>query len=93
MQQAVACEGLELDDTDDVDDMDVGDNLTWTVWLFFAAQLLHGAGASPLFTLGVTYLDENVSTKMSSVYLGKLNCRIDKTFPSRSFPHPPSLDP
>lgn len=48
-----------------------GDNLTWTVWLFFAAQLLHGAGASPLFTLGVTYIDENVSKKMSSVYLGK----------------------
>lgn len=78
-----ACEGLEL--ADSAEDVDVGDNLTWTVWLFFAAQLLHGAGASPLFTLGVTYLDENVSTKMSSVYLGKFNCRIDKTFP-RSFP-------
>ncbi|XP_034473892.1 solute carrier organic anion transporter family member 4A1 [Drosophila innubila] len=52
------------------EDFDVGESLTWTVWLFFAAQLLHGAGASPLFTLGVTYLDENVSTKMSSVYLG-----------------------
>ncbi|KAM7352109.1 organic anion transporting polypeptide 26F isoform 1-T1 [Cochliomyia hominivorax] len=46
------------------------ENLTWTVWIFFVAQLLHGAGASPLFTLGVTYIDENVSKKMSSVYLG-----------------------
>ncbi|XP_036321065.1 solute carrier organic anion transporter family member 4A1 [Rhagoletis pomonella] len=46
------------------------ENLTWTVWLFFLAQLLHGSGASPLFTLGVTYIDENVSKKMSSVYLG-----------------------
>ncbi|XP_061388194.1 solute carrier organic anion transporter family member 4A1 [Musca vetustissima] len=52
------------------DETDGGDNLSWTVWLFFAAQLLHGAGASPLFTLGVTYIDENVSKKMSSVYLG-----------------------
>lgn len=86
LQQAIACEGLELDDT--VEDVDVEDNLTWTVWLFFAAQLLHGAGASPLFTLGVTYLDENVSTKMSSVYLGKFNCRIDKTFRRRSFSQP-----
>ncbi|XP_030080317.1 solute carrier organic anion transporter family member 4A1 [Drosophila hydei] len=51
-------------------ELELGESLTWTVWLFFAAQLLHGAGASPLFTLGVTYLDENVSTKMSSVYLG-----------------------
>ncbi|XP_051157758.1 solute carrier organic anion transporter family member 4A1 isoform X2 [Leptopilina boulardi] len=38
--------------------------------IFFVAQLLHGAGAVPFFTLGVTYLDENVSKKMSSVYLG-----------------------
>jgi hypothetical protein len=28
-------------------------------------------GASPLYTLGVTYIDENVSKKMSSVYLGE----------------------
>lgn len=48
-----------------------GENLSWNVWLFFGAQLLHGAGASPLFTLGVTYIDENVSKRMSSVYLGK----------------------
>ncbi|CAH2989596.1 unnamed protein product [Chilo suppressalis] len=42
----------------------------WAVVIFVAAQLLHGAGATPLFTLGVTYIDENVSKKMSSVYLG-----------------------
>ncbi|XP_032677729.1 solute carrier organic anion transporter family member 4A1 isoform X1 [Odontomachus brunneus] len=38
--------------------------------IFLVAQLLHGAGAAPFYTLGVTYLDENVSKKMSSVYLG-----------------------
>nr|XP_050857143.1 solute carrier organic anion transporter family member 4A1 isoform X4 [Vespula vulgaris] len=38
--------------------------------IFLLAQLLHGAGAAPFYTLGVTYLDENVSKKMSSVYLG-----------------------
>ncbi|ETN63617.1 organic anion transporter [Anopheles darlingi] len=47
------------------------ENLSWNVWFFFTAQLLLGAGASPLYTLGVTYIDENVSKKMSSVYLGK----------------------
>ena len=56
------------DNRNETDNME---NLTWTVWIFFVAQLLHGAGASPLFTLGVTYIDENVSKKMSSVYLGK----------------------
>lgn len=35
------------------------------------AQLLHGAGSAPFYTLGVTYIDENVSKKMSSVYVGK----------------------
>lgn len=46
------------------------EDLSWNVWFFFLAQLLHGAGAAPLFTLGVTFIDENVSKKMSSVYLG-----------------------
>lgn len=52
-------------------DGQVQEDVSWNVWLFFLAQLLHGAGASPLYTLGVTYIDENVSKKMSSVYLGK----------------------
>ncbi|XP_042902250.1 solute carrier organic anion transporter family member 4A1 [Parasteatoda tepidariorum] len=39
-------------------------------YIFFIGQLLHGAGAVPLYTLGCTYLEENVSTKMSSMYLG-----------------------
>ncbi|XP_030557239.1 solute carrier organic anion transporter family member 4A1 isoform X1 [Drosophila novamexicana] len=64
-QTTQSCASLELEQ-----ELELGESLTWTVWLFFGAQLLHGAGASPLFTLGVTYLDENVSTKMSSVYLG-----------------------
>lgn len=38
--------------------------------IFLLAQLLHGAGSAPFYTLGVTYVDENVSKKMSSVYLG-----------------------
>lgn len=44
------------------------------VWIFFIGQILNGVGASPLFTLGVTYIDENVSKKMSSVYLGEWKC-------------------
>ncbi|XP_045107962.1 solute carrier organic anion transporter family member 4A1-like [Portunus trituberculatus] len=38
--------------------------------VFVLGQFLHGVGASPLYTLGVTYLDESVPVKMSSVYLG-----------------------
>lgn len=39
-------------------------------YMFFFGQLLHGAGASPLYTLGVTYLDENLSVRTSPVYIG-----------------------
>ncbi|XP_071114005.1 solute carrier organic anion transporter family member 4A1-like [Haliotis cracherodii] len=39
-------------------------------YVFFLGQLLHGAGASPLYTLGVTYLDENLPLRSSSFYVG-----------------------
>uniref|UniRef100_H2Y4Q5 Solute carrier organic anion transporter family member n=1 Tax=Ciona savignyi TaxID=51511 RepID=H2Y4Q5_CIOSA len=39
---------------------------------FVVGQLLHGAGGTTLFTLGVTYLDENVKQIQSSLYHGGL---------------------
>ncbi|XP_078492244.1 solute carrier organic anion transporter family member 4A1 [Ciona intestinalis] len=38
--------------------------------LFVVGQLLHGIGGTTLFTLGVTYLDENVKQVHSSLYHG-----------------------
>lgn len=38
--------------------------------VFMLGQFLHGVGATPLYTLGVTYLDENVKTSYSPVYIG-----------------------
>uniref|UniRef100_A0A8R1TPU4 Solute carrier organic anion transporter family member n=1 Tax=Onchocerca volvulus TaxID=6282 RepID=A0A8R1TPU4_ONCVO len=40
------------------------------VFLFCFAHFLHGIGATPLFTLGVSYIDENVGPALSSLYLG-----------------------
>lgn len=40
-------------------------------YMLMLGQLLHGAGATPLYTLGITYLDGNVKAKWSSVYVGK----------------------
>ncbi|XP_047626646.1 solute carrier organic anion transporter family member 4A1 isoform X1 [Phacochoerus africanus] len=37
--------------------------------VFMLGQFLHGVGATPLYTLGVTYLDENVKSSSSPVYL------------------------
>ncbi|CAL1532840.1 unnamed protein product [Lymnaea stagnalis] len=39
-------------------------------YFFFLGQGLHGAGATALYTLGVTYLDENVPQRVSSFYNG-----------------------
>lgn len=40
-------------------------------FVFMLGQFLHGMGATPLYTLGVTYLDENVKTNYSPVYIGE----------------------
>ncbi|XP_046382787.1 solute carrier organic anion transporter family member 4A1 isoform X2 [Ischnura elegans] len=45
-------------------------HLSLWFWIFFLGQILHGVGSSPLYTLGVTFIDECVTKKMSSVYLG-----------------------
>ena len=33
-------------------------------------SFLHGIGATPLFTIGVSYIDESVGPALSSFYLG-----------------------
>ena len=38
--------------------------------VFIFAQLLHGIGASPMWIVGVTYLDENLMPSQSSLYIG-----------------------
>ncbi|MCP9264893.1 Solute carrier organic anion transporter family member [Dirofilaria immitis] len=40
------------------------------VFMFCLGHFLHGIGATPLFTLGVSYIDENVGPALSSLYLG-----------------------
>lgn len=43
--------------------------------VFMLGQFLHGVGATPLYTLGVTYLDENVKSSYSPVYIGECGRR------------------
>uniref|UniRef100_A0A158R5P2 Solute carrier organic anion transporter family member n=1 Tax=Syphacia muris TaxID=451379 RepID=A0A158R5P2_9BILA len=44
-------------------------NRVWYMILLFS-QLLIGIGAAPLFTLGISYLDENVAQNRIAIYLG-----------------------
>lgn len=39
-------------------------------FVFMLSQFLHGIGATPLYTLGVTYLDQNVQSSSAPVYIG-----------------------
>ena len=47
------------------------ESLSHFKYVFFLGQLLHGAGAAPLYTVGVTYLDENLPIRSSSFYIGE----------------------
>ncbi|KAK6009011.1 sodium-independent organic anion transporter [Ostertagia ostertagi] len=40
------------------------------LFLFCLAHFLHGIGATPLFTIGVSYIDENVGKALSSLFVG-----------------------
>lgn len=46
-------------------------------YVFMLGQFLHGVGATPLYTLGVTYLDENVKSNYAPVYIGE-NCNTKR---------------
>ncbi|XP_021347931.1 solute carrier organic anion transporter family member 4A1-like [Mizuhopecten yessoensis] len=39
-------------------------------YIFYLGQLMHGAGAAPLYTLGTTYLDDNLPVTSSSMHQG-----------------------
>ncbi|KAL1021224.1 hypothetical protein UPYG_G00010370 [Umbra pygmaea] len=47
-----------------------GGGLSSYRFVFMLGQFLHGIGATPLYTLGVTYLDENVKSSYAPVYIG-----------------------
>lgn len=39
-------------------------------WFFLVAQVLCGVGAAPLYTVGITYIDENVKPSRSPLLIG-----------------------
>ncbi|XP_019622912.1 PREDICTED: solute carrier organic anion transporter family member 4A1-like [Branchiostoma belcheri] len=47
-----------------------GSTLSYYLGVFILAQLFHGFGATPLYTVGTAYLDENVEEVNSGLYIG-----------------------
>ncbi|CAH1251560.1 SLCO4C1 [Branchiostoma lanceolatum] len=47
-----------------------GSTLPYFLGVFILAQLFHGLGATPLYTIGPAYLDENVDETNSGLYIG-----------------------
>ena len=45
-------------------------------FIFMAGTLLIGVGATPVYTLGVAYMDENVPKAKSALYLGKFFTKL-----------------
>ncbi|KAJ8020666.1 Solute carrier organic anion transporter family member 4A1 [Holothuria leucospilota] len=45
------------------------DNLSRYYFFFLAAQLLHGLGAAPLYTLGQAYVYDNCAARYAAVYI------------------------
>jgi len=42
------------------------------VGVFMLAQIVHGIGFTPMFTLGTVYLDENSTPTTAAVYVGEV---------------------
>lgn len=61
--------GMCLTNQSQVECKDSASSLSNYRLIFMLGQLLHGVGATPLYTLGVTYLDENVKSSYSPIYI------------------------
>ena len=41
------------------------------------AQIIHGIGFTPMFTLGIVYLDENCGGHNGALYIGKIRIKLN----------------
>ncbi|EEC01244.1 organic anion transporter, putative [Ixodes scapularis] len=53
-------------------------NLRSYRFVFWAGHLIVGAGSSPMYTLALTYLDENLPTTLSIKYIGQMWAKLEK---------------
>ena len=52
-------------------------SLSSYMFVMVVAQMLHGAGATPIYTLAVTYLDDSLKPKVTPLYLGQYFIRAN----------------
>ena len=83
--QSPVCQKIDTNGTSHVADalgdcehFETNSELSTFYWVFILAQVLHGIGGQPLYTLGITYMDENLHANDFGMYLGK-NCLMGVT--------------
>ena len=59
------------DGCDDAGTLTKTPSLSGYMFVMVVAQMLHGAGATPIYTLAVTYLDDSLKPKVTPLYLGE----------------------
>ena len=67
--------------TDGKKECDVRSPTSWAFAIFLVSQMINGIGGSPIYTLGPTYLYDNVKPRLYSVYAGQWDLRGYKTWP------------
>ena len=52
--------------------------LRYYIWVFVFAQILHGFGCTPLYALGLAFIEDSVPKDSASLYLGECasHCQI-----------------
>ncbi|XP_033100136.1 solute carrier organic anion transporter family member 4A1-like [Anneissia japonica] len=73
IEQLLTCNANRtLDDCNETIEDD--ENLSRFYWIFITAQVLHGLGSSPVYTLGYTFMDDCVMPVDAPFYYGIFNC-------------------
>ena len=51
-------------------------DMRYNMYILLFGQVLMGLGATPLYTLGLAYIEDSVSKNKAPIYLGEFGCLV-----------------